>query len=467
MSLDLCKKDNLYCNMTHSRYFTKIIYNKIDDKHNFNHSIQELNNIYDELSTNLDDDIKINQYFDRLYNLYRKPSNIKQFKLVFTGIFSKEIEVELDKISRQKNYEGVNLDLLYTYFNFNSIDEFTQNIGSLDYEEILFVDFFINKHENINMLYSIIYYYINKKNIDICDKDGLYVYGDFLNLELLINKLKQSILLDYKRDSLKYNITILKNKLIGLGIPEHIVKNILDKWNNDITNINNILNEKQVYKFFEKHFKFLNLGYNYINNDKTTYNLDSYIFNYYNESSEVFVNARTDKLILDDNKLYTLEYYPESNNSYYFYNVKNIMNNLVNQNIINSSDISKESLQKINLHFIKKLFPFLTLDKLIELYSLNILHGKYEEEFNSLESMIGKYNIIASVFNKYSEKNNKLNISYENNYLIKIKHKISLPENLDIRDIFNELKLSENIPFVKFRDMNANKLIVYKLYINI
>ena len=83
----------------------------------------------------------------------------------------------------------------------------------------------------------------------------------------------------------------------------------------------------------------------------------------------------------------------------------------------------------------------------------------------SQKSVLEHYNIITSAFFKYNSnnRNKDIEISIDNTYLINIKHNIVLPKDYDLLNIFNELKLSLDIPFVKLRDLTGSKDIVYKL----
>ena len=71
-----------FSKMTTSSYFIKVIYNHLDLTQDYKLQSQEHDNIIETID-DINDNVKVKQAFNRLDELYTKPSDILQTKFIF------------------------------------------------------------------------------------------------------------------------------------------------------------------------------------------------------------------------------------------------------------------------------------------------------------------------------------------------------------------------------------------------
>ena len=164
MSLDGCKSDSVFCKIDSEPYFIKIIYNKLTKNKNYLPNKNILNDLYTNLSKNIDNTGEIDNIFRDIELCYTKPNGVEQLKYIFVGECDKDIKTELRKIEESKKLDTVNVELLVKYFNFKNKQDFINELGDLaEFTKIQFVYFIINAHENHNLLYKAISNYMNSE----------------------------------------------------------------------------------------------------------------------------------------------------------------------------------------------------------------------------------------------------------------------------------------------------------------
>ena len=464
MSLDVFNKDTLFSRMSTNDYFIKVIYNRLKPDFDYNENIQILENLHNNIIDNIDDTNLLDTQFQSIEKNYISPSNTDQIKYIFIPKVDKNIKNELDKISTRKSLDGIDLDLLSTHFEM-SIDKFINNIGPLiGFTEIYFIEFIINIHDNIHFLLNILGHYLNIEGGDIFEKDSLLLYSNNIIGKRIYNE-KYNIISEYKKNTNTFTVSTLKNIINGYLVPPNITEYIINKYENDITAIDRILDEYVITKYIEKYLKFKQIGYKYIIKNRLEYPVDTYIFNYFNTKNIRYQQDISISSIglTDTSKTYTLEYEGNSkDNTYYVYNMKNILQNLENTNIIDKN-VTQDTIAPIYNHFIKKVFPNIDITRLLEIRNTNIID---KASFDKQQNLLNNYSIISSSYHKYSINKNTSYIKpiFQNNFILHINHKLILPPQFDIRNIFNEFLLSEDIPFVKYRDRLGYKDVIYKIY---
>ena len=57
-------------------------------------------------------------------------------------------------------------------------------MGNLkDYHDIVFLEFFINRHENLNNLFNICSFYLNKHHDDLIIPGSIYLYSEKIDVQ--------------------------------------------------------------------------------------------------------------------------------------------------------------------------------------------------------------------------------------------------------------------------------------------
>ena len=455
MSLYSCNQDSIFCNMDDERNFIKIIYNKLDNNTDYNENISQYKIIINEIKKNINNKIVIDQEFKKLEELYVKPPQMTQHKFIFVGQCDKQIETEFKKIENEREITAdFDIGLVANYFGLSN-DNLINEIGELkDYKSIKFIYHAINANENLNIVYSLISNYLSCDG-DIFHEELTYLYGKHSEIES--NLIKQQLKEDYINKNFSYNEDTIKKHLNNFFVPNKIIEDIIDKYKkNDINNkFNQIIDEYVITKFIENTYKFRTIGYT-LKKNNIDYNQDSYIFKYLEDSTiqDNYQEDITGKNIgYQSHKKNTINQYKVENNTFYLYNLFNINEYLTSKKLINNDNIYFNK-------FYKKFFYKLK-DKDLSLYTNKDVKEKKTKQQNYLNN----YNRIMSSYFRYNKntKNNNIKISLDKTYLVNIKHSIILPRNFDLLDIFNDVRLSLDIPFVKIRDFTGTKDVVYKL----
>ena len=464
MSLDICNKESVFCNMDSTDYFTKIIYNRLIPGYDYTQNISLLETIYSQIADNISNDDFLKNSFNKIENLYINPPNVEKHKYIFIPRVSNDAKKELQKIEKNLSYDNVNLGVLIKEFN-TTEDKLFSSIGDINLSKVSFVEFYINKHESVNFLFSVLGHYLNSEDGDIFDKDGIYIYQNNI-IQNEIYDIKNKIISEYKKgDASTFSVSTLKSILNQYLIPINIQNTVLQKYDYDTTNIVNMLDEPVITRFIEKYAKFRQMGYQYRVRNRLEYPVDSYIFNYFSDKNPVYETDITLSQfgLQEIERNYTLEYNNNpKDNTYFVYNIKNILDNLENNNIV-TKNVTVDSITPIYKHFVKKVFPKLDTNSLLSLRNRITPDKDSQKKQNEI---FNNYSIISTSYNLYGENNKTgmINIKFINNYILSISHRLILPPQFDLRNVFNELMLSYDIPFVKYKDRLGYKDVIYKLY---
>jgi len=454
-------------------HYIKIIYNKVDkfSKETVN---DEYNEIHDTISNEFVKGHNLNRLFDRLSEIYKKPSSVTTIKYIFIGHYTEDIQIELDKIEKNKGgdvYDDVKVDKLHKYFNYEDVEKMKDDWQIDKTDSVRFVPFYISKDEKIAWLFNILGTYLDLDS-DIFKKNFLYIYSDNINAEEEVNNIINSIKKNYISNEDTYTFTILEKHLKQFLIPDKIIQAIKDK-HHDIHNINSILDEDVVKKYLKLYLKHKPIGYEYIIDDYN-YPINSYIFNYANPMSDSVTDITLPAVYFKNNDQYLINYFLPNQDTLYLYNFHNLANT--------PGFFDRDPSVNIYKLVIKKLFPQLDedclTDPIIEATD-ELVITTHSEQIAKNKELLKNYNELFYAYINHinyvnlpgdeglildSDTDNQIKFFLEKEYLIILKHKFHIPSNFDFKHIFNNLKLDLEIPFVKFKDVQGTREILYKLF---
>tara|TARA_B100000575_G_C23143434_1_gene666357 strand:- start:7860 stop:14522 length:6663 start_codon:yes stop_codon:yes gene_type:complete len=471
MSLS-CKTD-LFCEIKKDSYYVKVIYNRFDSSGIDLEKISDtINDIHTNIAKEIDNPDKYSSLIDKLEKNYMRPRHMKQIKYIFLGEFSEDIKKELDKISKNvkdntdDSFSGVNTDLLYTTFEYRSADLMIQDwdIKSNLYEDVIFVPFYISKNETVKFLYHILGHYCNNNPYnDIFNSQGLYIYGAAINVDPTVIEIQSRIIEDSKIKYLKYTSSQLKTILESYLVPSVIIEKLLVKYESD--NIHQslieIINHPCVIQYLRLYAKYQNIRYVYQKVGKMTYPIDSDILTYLDPDNVQYkqkVSASIIRLVnMYENKILYSQY--AGQNTFYMYNYYNI-----GQELIKLQILSEETKERSYVHFISKFFPNIAQEDIINYTKQDPDEYLLKDSYTTNNLILTKYSKIAQSYNQYIPNPALLNIGLDKFFLLTFRHKLILPKDFDIRDVFNGISLNFDIPFVKFRDIKGSKEIIYKIF---
>ena len=345
----------------------------------------------------------------------KKKIKLSKFKIIFVGKCTKLITNILQKIVKDRDISKKDINELNKFFKYDkSIEIIWGNLK--DYDELIFSQESIIFNESIYNFLKILVEVINSelKNTEKIKKRNILLYGDFSkSVNKIIHNIKKKILKIYFNSNNQSLNKIIK-KIYDEKIDE-IEISTLDKLDKFLKNKNKfqIINFNS-YKTVKNEIKFL---YNYLNNivinDKNEIDFEKI------KSEDNLLKKNNDNISI--NNLGVFE-----DQTFYLYNIKNVKKYLdIDENFLKNFTVDKK--EDLNLH--------------------------------------KSYNEIVSDYSDYlSDKVNSENdVNFlENPKMINIKHSLVLPNNIELKDIFNNLSLNQNLPYVKYKDKSEQ--IVQKFY---
>lgn len=422
------------------------------------------------------DEINIEKKMEDMYNnIYQNQENINFNCYIFIGQID-DLEIKsilLDKIEKNINISKEEQTQLNQYFNYN----FYEYINVNKYNNIKFIDNIIHEDDKIRLIKTMIYYYINeihspediyittlleKNYISIEKDDDLYddnIYHNILK-KIYINLLEKK----------KLTVNDLIQELYQFD-NSLLYQQYLDKLILTTSDFEKVINDKFI-KFFIKKFNrnpHLSHIYKYKQTKSKVY-IDNllalYLDNTY-QGYDINIDTKQGRLRkignVDESLLDHLlsSFGNIYKNELYIYNFKNIHNYVVDKKLFNLT-IKDEEDKYINC-FIRKYFPSINVENYKEKYALKREDiSPFKDYFQNKYFVLKLLNELNSLSKIYIE-----NIEKKNIY-IKIDSLLNIPiYNYDyLLVIFNNLELSNEIPFVKFKEQ-ISKEIVYKIYKNI
>ena len=465
MALSSCH-NTIFCNNKSDLFPYSIVFNELDEKQDYSTLYQDYENLVDTI-INSDNDEKNEQdnYLQlqsKFIQLYTKPKHILQKKYICIGpVDNNEIRDLLVKIELTKKYDNVDVKELDDYFGYNVI-EYWKIDG---YHQIKFIFTHIQDDDTIHMVKNMIMAYCNDTAQYPFTSDTVYLYCNRDLQDFSIDDIVENILKDLninKKFSVDYLRTILKSYLI----PDKVIEHIFSKYGRNINqNISQILTESILRFFIRIYYQTKPLSFEFKTHYKLFYPVDSFIFNYWNTNSEIYSQNITHNLIkLDKSQTNDTIYYQgiPVDRTFYIYNYTNITDSLLG-NL--KKDIDDESANDLYKHILGKLYPTISIKEFRTQYNINSNSVEFQQKIQDLSNTLIKYNRIIDNFKKFNEneESKKMTINISQFNLLHIEHPIIFPERLDMRTIFNELKLSYDLPFVKYRD-SQSKIMVYKLF---
>lgn len=462
MSLSNCD-NTIFCSNLDNKEVFSIVYNHLLPKFDYSINFTEYDNLVENVLDDISNISSINQLKERFQYLYKFPNNITQHKYIFVGFFDNDIKSILDKIEKQRNFLNVDIDKLNNYFGYNVIQKWgiDETLAS-----VKFIPIMVLQDDTINSLLNIISSYIDYNTIPFV-YDNIYLFSQqMVDINNIMENIKYSVLEQQKINKFKFNIQQFKTTLSSHMIPDSIIEKIVTKHNNSIDNIPDILDEPSIRLFIELFYTFKSNTYTLYNKNKFILPVDSYIFNYMNSENKYLLDSDVTSPQIYANKSFinnTISFNGKPiNNTYFIYNFNNITSNQLS---IRNIDIDNSEYEEIFKSFIGKLFPFIKKTDYRNIMDINIDNDEYRNNRIQKQTILDKYSYITTIYERFSDLNNNpdIDIKLTNNYLLQFYHRVYLPVDFDLLTIFNELKLSYDLPFVKYRDSTTREM-VYKIF---
>ncbi len=455
--MSLCK-DTIFClNEVNNRPYI-INYQHLDKNISYEDNYKKYEKLIDDIIKKKITNTELIK--DKLINLYTNPENIQKIKYIFIGnVEDKSIIDLLNKFEKNKKLNKTEIKLLDDYFNYNvlsewKIDTTMENVNT----EIKFIYRIICGDDTIKYMINMIVLYCSDLYNEFSN-ENIYLYN---NKETDWGTIEKKIIYTFKENNEQNKNLDIEKYLKSYLVPNKIIKEVLSEYDNPDKNIEEIIKNKLIRVFIDNYNRFKPLTYEFYNK-YIQYPIDSYIFNYWNKESDIYIDdiekdINIDYLITNN----TISYITDDNNEFYMYNFNSIIKNLMNQNKYSVNQLSGEIFKNYYKYFLGKLF-------------YNIKQKDYEQNINKKESSIkelkniyDKRDLIMNIYNNFKDEdiNKNIKIVFNKIYYGIIGHnilgyKLKLP--IEIKNIFNELKLSLDIPFVKFRDLNSKEM-MYKIY---
>ncbi len=458
--MSLCK-DTIFClNEVNNRPYI-INYQHLDKNISYEDNYKKYEKLIDDIVkkkiTNTD------LIKEKLINLYTNPDNIHKIKYIFIGnVEDKSIIDLLNKFEKNKKLNKTEIKLLDNYFNYNTQNEWKidENIEENNVD-IKFIYRLLCGDDTIKYMINMIVLYCSDLYNDFSN-DNIYIYN---NKETDWTTVEKRTIYTFKENNeqIKNKNLDIEKYLKSYLVPTKIIKDILSEYDNPDKNIEEILKNKLIRVFIDNYNRFKPLTHQFQNKYKIEYPIDSYIFNYWNKNSDIYIDdiekdINIDYLITDN----TISYITDNNNEFYMYNFNSIIKNLMTQNKYTTNQLSGEIFTNYYKYFLGKLFNNIKQND----YEKNI--NKKESTIKELKNIYDKRDLTMNIYNNFKEEdiNKNIKIIFNKIYYGIIGHnvvgyKLNLP--IDIKNIFNELKLSLDVPFVKYRDLNSKEM-MYKIY---
>lgn len=472
MSLSAVPNDNIYVSVPQKPNYIKVIYNRLYDKKEISDASipNNRNNIDKAIYDTLSGESNPNSIFnENMPNFYTTPYNVSQYKYIFIGKCSPEvikylaiIESNVEK-SIKDPYTSVDLEFLAKELKYNTPDDMKDDLKLDGFYRVVFVQSFISTINTLNQIYKLASIYItNNAHDDIITTESIYMYGDLEDADidrqyqLVIN----NILYSYKSVDSKYTLDTLKSVLESFLVPLNIIQLVFQKYTN-ISQIFNILENDIIKNYIKLYIRFTGIGYKYTTKSKFNYPIDSNLVYYLESSGENGVYTtpieKKNVSINDTFKFKVLGDIGVKNNCFYFYNYYDIEKVLIHHKKLDEG-------VKLAIYgtIILKLFPNISLDNVLQSpVIMSDILSKRTRETATLDT----YSRLVQDYSQYAiSETTPFTLHFNKQYIISIRKKINIPNNFDFRHVFNKVRLSHDIPFVKFRDVNGGNDIIYKVF---
>jgi len=485
---------NLNCNINKKIY--KVVYLAVNDTFNF----VEYNTLYNQYkdtihnlrnSENYEQELeKIKQMYNNLQFNY---SGIDKIKYIFVGPYpldndnsaSSGINSILKKISESRRIEEASIPNLKSYFG----ESFITEIGDISvdkFKEIIFIPSYILQNDSIFSIKNNIHTYLNKNSsnkecflpeqqllmVNLEEDDSSY-YKYFNNsseddeddeldenepINIHISKLYSKIINQKHRLSNSNILKILES--IGLIVDNIDIRELFDKesdFNLNLLSLNDFLENKTIRFYVKDLLKKKILSHKFYTTKQINVYLNpillSNINDKFSESCYIKYIKHLGKYITINNNLKKkiLQSFGNiNNNTIYLYNFNNIYKSIIRASL---GDNSLESVNEILSFY----FPNINKDKYSDYISMDCSENleKFNEKF--LLSNKIHYNLEKIKLNDdtYIEVINS-SIKY-----INLQHQLNI-NTLDLIYVFNNLKLSQEVPFTKIRDFGNTY--IYKIF---
>jgi hypothetical protein len=474
MSLSDESISSLLTNAASPKGYVKVIYFKFSNS-TTNDILKDIavktKDFDDQIFENIDNHDQTIRLFDSRNNyLTSLSSSLHKIKYIFIGNQPDTTKSNLQKITMNvKNkidpYLNVNVDELANLLSYSSSDEMKNDFDITNELEVEFLNYYINETNNILNTSQIISHSLTEKTDQLFMPTSIFMYGkrDNSYVESRFIEIRNMLIKEFKQNESEYSVNNLITNLVSYMVPLRIINHLV-KLHQDskIGMITKIVNNIVVKSYICSYLQYNNITHNYSNRTGTNYPIDSNLGYYFNQNENVnnfYSEPLQSKNVQLSNlkRLDTLEDTFIVNKTIYIYNYFDIENHLKS---IGRSDLSDK--KAFYLNFIVKYFPNLTIDKV---FIENETIQKIKTDVKKDKDVIINYsNLNESLFNYSLQSEPNIEIKFNKQYLITIRRKINLPQNFDFRNLFNELVLSNNIPFVKLRDIYGTKDIIYKVF---
>lgn len=465
---------------SHTNSYVKVVYNKIKSNDYDDQSLNILSTkriaLEEQINKNLTAHSQqdINSQFINEYNkLYKTPDFAEQIKVIFLGKQKDDVTEELIKIVNNIKtkegkgaYNNVNMELLSKELMYKNQAELIDDFDLKNVSEVVFSDIFISKTISINTLHKILANTLTNNQEKLFTQESIYMYGEKQQhfIEFQYKNLKRKIIGLYRENPANITSEIIKKFLGSYNIPDFLSNYILKEYQNTASDLNSIFENEFIKEYIHLYLRFNNLTFNYTHRDGLNYPIDSCldyylsdvkkhdrVYKYKLNSSNVVFSDLKKKSTIDDLFI--------EKNCIYLYNFYNIIET-IEKSSTNLDDRYKQSFYNT---FIIKYFPQL---KSTQLYLNSSDKSKLIQVAAENKDIVYNFSNINRIFNNY--KNNGIDemitVKEDKPHLVIIKKEINIPSDFDYTYLFNELKLDEEIPFVKFRDTNGTRDIVYKIF---
>jgi len=459
----------------------KVTYIHFTTDFNLEHKKKVFNDIQNIQNTANKTNKPVNELVNEIDNKYTEiflPE--KGFELhhyIFIGMVNNDIRTILGNI--EKTLEYIDKPVINSYFKYDC--EEIWGIFKDKYTKIKFIYSSIRNDDTISSIKINIFnsiYSTNSSNIFI--PDNICLTGRLIqNYDSLISNFTYDnkpdphsiIVQNMVRRLFKKYITneSLSHELISIGVKEDDVLELLEQFN-DISNpicFQNILENKQIYLYIEYYLRNKVLTHNYYTFHKTPIFINSLLFLFLDPSFYGYnVDLKILKNTLDTHNMnMTIESIGSLiNNEIIMYDFRNIHAYVEKKAVFNMGDISTKST--FFNGFITKFFPKITENTYQGFLKIDVLSAEFQEKVDIYSNILEAKNKLYYLLDDHSNILTKYNTStITNSYKLQnyILHNINLPNSLDLRVLFNEIPLSFDLPFVKFKDPNT-KEVVYKIY---
>jgi len=476
MSLSDESKSSLLTQTSSPTGYVKVVYFKFNDKitTNIPKDVGISNEEFDELIfKNIGDSDKVTKLFSTRDSLLGdlSPKNIDIIKYIFVGNQSDDVNHELSEISNNilsgnDPYLDIDTATLSKNLGFNSAQDMMDDFNLEKETELKFLNIFISNSNNIFNVSQIISNSLTSESEELIMPSSLFMYGkktdDFI--ESKFNEIKYNIIKEFKQNKSEYSVNSLISKLVSYMVPLRIIEYFLKLLDESTISAKlKIIDNYAVRRYICNYIKYNNLTHEYLTKTNLEYPIDSNIGYYFhksdNQNSSYSEPLQLKNIKLSDIKLLnTLEDTFIRNNTIYMYNYFNIEKHLKK---IDSTDLVNK--KQFYSNFIVKYFPNLRIDKV--LIKDEELIDTIKNGYLDNRGVIMNYSNINDTLHKLTTlESSNVDLIFDKQFIMIVRKKINLPFNFDFRNLFNELILSKDMPFVKFRDIHGTKDVIYKIF---